>query len=61
VAQPDTDGDDDSFFLDRWADMVMSDPKLRGLLLRWFWLTSLAFLLLGFALMLLVIMGRSPF
>jgi cytochrome c-type biogenesis protein CcmH/NrfF len=55
------DDDDDSFFLDRWADRVMSDPKLRGLLLRWFWLTSLAFLLLGFALMLLVIMGRSPF
>jgi len=53
--------DDDSFFLDRWADRVMSDPKLRGLLLRWFWLTSLAFLLLGFALMMLALIGRSPF
>ncbi len=58
VAQND---EDDGFFLDRWADRVMSDPKLRGRVLKWFWLTSLAFLLLGFALMMLVLIGRSPF
>jgi len=52
---------DDSFFLDRWADRVMSDPKLRGRVLKWFWLTSLGFLLLGLALMMLVLIGRSPF
>ena len=49
------------FFLDRWADRVMADPKLRGRVLKWFWLTSLGFLLLGFALMMLVLIGRSPF
>lgn len=54
-------GEDDSFFLDRWADRVMADPKLRGRVLKWFWLTSLAFLLLGLALMMLVLIGRSPF
>lgn len=55
-------GDDDrEFFLDRWADRVMSDPKLRGRVLKWFWLTSLGFLLLGLALMMLVLIGRSPF
>ncbi len=56
------DGDEaDDFFLDRWVDRVAVDPKLRGRILKWFWLTSVAMLLLGLAFIMLIMLGRSPF
>ena len=55
------DGGDDDFFIDRWVDRVAADPKLRGRILKWFWLTSLSMLLIGMALLVLILIGRSPF
>jgi len=55
------DDADDRFFLDRWADRFIADPELRGRILGWFWLTSLAMLLLGMGLTVMVLLGRSPF
>ncbi len=60
MARDGEDGDDE-FFVDRWVDRVMADPVLRGRILKWFWLTSLAMLLLGLAFILLIYLDRSPF
>lgn len=57
----DAKGEEDEFFVDRWVDRVMADPVLRGRILKWFWLTSLAMLLLGLAFILLIFLDRSPF
>jgi cytochrome c-type biogenesis protein CcmH/NrfF len=61
VARDDRDDGGDEFFVDRWVDRVNADPVLRGRILKWFWLTSLAMLLLGLAFILLIYLGRSPF
>jgi len=58
--RPDQD-DPYDFFIDRWVDRIAADPRLRGRILKWFWLTSLAMLLLGMALLVLILIGRSPF
>ena len=55
------EGEEDEFFVDRWVDRVLADPVLRGRILRWFWLTSLAMLLLGMAFIVLIYLDRSPF
>jgi len=55
------EGEDESFFVDRWVDRVAADPKLRGRVLKWFWLTSVAMLLLGLAFIMLIMLGRSPY
>ena len=60
MARDDVEGDDE-FFVDRWVDRVMADPVLRGRILKWFWLTSLAMLLLGLAFIVLIYLDRSPF
>ena len=58
--RPDQD-DPYDFFIDRWVDRIAANPRLRGRILKWFWLTSLAMLLLGMALLVLILIGRSPF
>jgi hypothetical protein len=37
------------------------DPDLRIKFLKWFWLISLLMMLGGYAIMLLILFGRSPF
>jgi hypothetical protein len=58
----DEDEDEErEFFVDRWGRRFATDIKFRLFVLRTAWLAALGMLLLGFALMVLILTGNSPF
>ena len=58
----DDEEEEEEHFLDRFiTNRLGGHEKLRLGLLKWFWLISLVMMLGGFLLMLLIVLGRSPF
>ena len=55
------EGEENEFFVDRWGRRFATDVRFRLFVLRWAWLAALGMLLLGFALMVLILTGNSPF
>lgn len=58
----DEDEGEEEHFLDRLITRRLGDgPELKLKLLKWFWLIALLMMLGGYAIMVLMIIGRNPF
>ena len=55
------DEEDDDLSLREPASRMAQDPDFRIKVLKWFWLIALLMMLFGYVIMLMVILGRSPF
>ena len=47
--------------LARFSRRFENDASFRIWILKWFWLTSLVMMLMGYAIMVLIFLGHSPF
>ena len=57
----DWDDDDDDFLPRDETSRLQQDPEFRIKILKWFWIIALITMLFGYLIMVLVLIGRSPF
>ena len=57
----DDEDDEDDFPMREPKSRLAQDADFRIKVLKWFWLIALLMMLMGYGIMVLVILGRSPF
>jgi hypothetical protein len=61
VPWTDKDDEEDDFPMREGVSRLSQDADFRIKILKWFWLIALVMMLFGYGIMVLVILGRSPF